>query len=116
MPKPAFARLLRANQTNAEQRLWYRLRDRRFMGLKFKRQHPVGPFIADFVCIEAMLVIEADGGQHGDAPDAARDAWFQQQGFQVLRFWNSEVLGQTDAVLEAVRRFVLERAIPPTRP
>ncbi|WP_116356080.1 DUF559 domain-containing protein [Cupriavidus taiwanensis] len=116
MPKPAFARLLRANQTNAEQRLWYRLRDRRFMGLKFKRQHPVGPFIADFVCIEAMLVIEADGGQHGDARDGARDAWFRQQGFHVLRFWNSEVLAETEAVLEEVRQFVLERTDPPRWP
>ncbi|SPA39975.1 conserved hypothetical protein [Cupriavidus taiwanensis] len=116
MPKPAFARLLRAHQTNAEQRLWYQLRDRRFMGLKFKRQHQMGPFIVDFVCIDAMLVIEADGGQHGDARDAARDAWFRRQGFHVLRFWNSEVLGQTDAVLEKIRQVVLERVFPPGRP
>ncbi|WP_116312336.1 endonuclease domain-containing protein [Cupriavidus taiwanensis] len=115
MPKPAFARLLRANQTNAEQRLWYQLRDRRFMGLKFKRQHQMGPFIVDFICIDAMLVIEADGGQHGDARDTARDAWLRRQGFHVLRFWNSEVLGQTDVVLETIRHFVLERVRPPER-
>ncbi|WP_432259662.1 endonuclease domain-containing protein [Cupriavidus sp. TMH.W2] len=107
MPKPAFARLLRAQQTEAEQRLWYQLRGRRFMGLKFKRQHQVGPFIVDFICIDAMLVIEADGGQHGDAKDVARDTWFRKQGFHVLRFWNSEVLGQTAAVLEQIRQVVL---------
>jgi very-short-patch-repair endonuclease len=99
--------LLRARQTDAEQCLWYQLRGRRFMGLKFKRQHQVGPFIADFICMEAMLVIEADGGQHGDDNDTARDAWFRREGFHVLRFWNSDVLGQTAAVLEQIRQFVL---------
>ncbi|MDQ0140286.1 endonuclease domain-containing protein [Cupriavidus necator] len=108
MPKPEFARLLRVRLTEAEQRPWYLLRDRRFMGLKFRRQHQVDPFIADFVCIDARLVIEADGGQHSDASDAARDARFRRQGFHVLRFWNPEVLGQTEAVLEQIRQYVLD--------
>ncbi|MHA7679759.1 endonuclease domain-containing protein [Cupriavidus sp. PET2-C1] len=108
MPKPQFAKLLRASQTDAEQRLWYRLRAYRFMGLKFKRQKQIGPFIADFVCMELKLVIEADGGQHGDASDVARDAWFERSGYTLLRFWNNEVLAQTDAVLERVRDVVLE--------
>ena len=78
------------------------------MGLKFKRQKQVGPYIADFVCMELKLLIEADGGQHGDESDAARDVWFKRSGYTVLRFWNNEVLGQTDAVLERVREVVLE--------
>ncbi|MFJ1256745.1 endonuclease domain-containing protein [Cupriavidus sp. CuC1] len=87
--------------------LWYRLRAHRFMGLKFKRQKQIGPFIADFVCMELKLVIEADGGQHADAADVARDAWFKRSGYTLLRFWNHEVLAQTDAVLERVREVVL---------
>ncbi|WP_454720645.1 MULTISPECIES: DUF559 domain-containing protein [Cupriavidus] len=100
-------KLLRANQTEAEQRLWYHFRAHRFMGLKIRRQRQLGPFIADFVCMELKLVIEADGGQHGDVSDASRDAWFKRSGYTVLRFWNNEVLGQTDAVLERVREVAL---------
>ena len=101
------AKYLRTNQTEAEQRLWYYLRAHRFMGLKFKRQKPVGLFIVDFVCLEIKLIIEADGGQHGDDADAKRDAWLKAQGFTVLRFWNNDILGQTDAVLERIRQTVL---------
>lgn len=101
------AKFLRTNQTDAEQRLWYYLRAHRFMGLKFKRQKPIGSFIADFVCLELKLIIEADGGQHGGDADARRDAWFQGQGFSVLRFWNHEILTQTDAVLERIRLVVI---------
>ena len=97
------AKQLRSNQTEAEQRLWYYLRAKRFMGLKFKRQKPMGPFIADFVCMEHRLVIEADGGQHGSDADAERDTWFQAAGYTVLRFWNHEILEQTEAVLERIR-------------
>ncbi|MGX2040949.1 endonuclease domain-containing protein [Methylocaldum sp. MU1018] len=100
------AKFLRSNQTEAEQRLWYYLRAHRFMGLKFKRQKPIGPFIADFVCLDYRLVIEADGGQHGNDADIHRDAWFQAHGFTVLRFWNHEILGQTEAVLERIRQTV----------
>jgi very-short-patch-repair endonuclease len=100
------AKFLRSNQTEAEQRLWYYLRGHRFMGLKFKRQKPMGPYIADFVCMDCRLVIEADGGQHGGDPDAQRDAWFRAQGFTVLRFWNHEILGQPEAVLERIRQAV----------
>ncbi|WP_426990634.1 endonuclease domain-containing protein [Cupriavidus sp. 30B13] len=98
---------LRASQTEAEQRLWYHFRAHRFLGLKIRRQKQLGPFIADFVCLELKLVIEADGGQHGDISDARRDAWFQRNGYTVLRFWNNEVLGQTGAVLERVREVAL---------
>ena len=108
------AKSLRTNQTDAEQRLWYYLRAERFMGLKFKRQKPIGPFIVDFVCMEHRLVIEADGGQHDNEADIRRDVWFQVKGFTVLRFWNNHVLGQTEAVLERIRQAVIALSPAPS--
>jgi len=99
--------MLRASQTKAEQRLWYHLRDSRFLGLKFRRQRQIGPYIADFVCLEWKLVIEADGGQHGSEADLRRDAWFERNGYTVLRFWNNDVLAQTTSVLEYLREVVI---------
>lgn len=95
---------MRSNQTDAEQRLWYHLRAHRFMGLKFKRQKPVGRYIADFVCMEHRLIIELDGGQHAEeaAYDEQRDAWLRGQGYTVLRFWNNDVMQQLDSVLEQI--------------
>ncbi len=103
------AKSLRTHQTDAEQRIWRELRAHRFMGLKFKRQKPIGPYIVDFVCFEPRLVVELDGGQHVDqvAYDRKRDALLQAQGFAVLRFWNNQALGETEAVLEAIRLKVL---------
>ena len=87
------ARALRACMTEAERKLWFALRDRRFAGFKFRRQVPIDRFIADFVCFEARLVIEVDGSQHaGSMQDRWRDRWFAANGFRVLRFWNNEVL------------------------
>ena len=101
---PANAKVLRANQTDAELRLWYHLRAHRFLNLKFKRQKPIGHYIVDFVCIEMRLVIEVDGGQHADsAADVRRDAWLRERGFTVLRFWNNEVMQELDGVLEKIR-------------
>ncbi|CAD5107665.1 endonuclease domain-containing protein [Zestomonas carbonaria] len=99
------AKRLRSNMTDAEARIWYYLRGHRFMGLKFRRQKPVGPYIVDFVCLERFLVIELDGGQHQEQAerDRTRDRYLQARGFRVLRFWNHEVLGETEAVLEAIR-------------
>jgi len=99
------AKQLRTNQTEAEQRLWYHLRAHRFMGLKFKRQKPIGPFIVDFVCLSHKLIVEVDGGQHQGQRDydCQRDTWLRQKGFTVLRFWNHQVLNQTDTILEAIR-------------
>ncbi|MDP2240493.1 MAG: endonuclease domain-containing protein [Burkholderiales bacterium] len=99
------AKVLRSNQTEAEQRLWYHLRAHRFMGLKFKRQKPVGRYIADFVCLERRLIIELDGGQHAEqvAYDRHRDAWLRSQGYTVLRFWNNDVMQQLEGVLEQIR-------------
>jgi very-short-patch-repair endonuclease len=98
------AKALRRKQTDAEQRLWYHLRAHRFMGLKFKRQKPMGRYIADFVCIEHRLIIELDGGQHAEkvAYDGQRDAWLRSQGYTILRFWNNDVMQQLDSVLERI--------------
>jgi len=98
------ARNLRKNQTEAEKLLWYKLRDRRLEGWKFRRQHTLGPFIVDFVCLEKKLIIEVDGGQHAQSSvqDAARTEYLKNHGFTVLRFWNNEVLSETEAVLELI--------------
>jgi len=100
--KHEFARHLRRSLTDAERRLWYHLRDRRLVGRKFRRQVPIGPFVADFACLEAMLVVEVDGSQHADGADAARDAFLRRHGFAVLRFWNNDVLTRTQGVLERI--------------
>jgi very-short-patch-repair endonuclease len=111
------AKALRIDQTEAEQRLWYHLRAHRFMQMKFKRQKPIGPFIVDFICHESNLIIEVDGGQHQDnfEYDQRRDAWLTGQGYIVLRFWNNDVLQQTESVLEAIR-LVMQRAPSPPTP
>jgi very-short-patch-repair endonuclease len=109
------AKSLRSNQTDAEARLWYHLRAHRFMGLKFKRQKPVGCYIADFVCCERRLIVEVDGGQHAEqaAYDRQRDAWLRSQGYTVLRFWNHDVMQQLEGVLEQIRRAVEPSPLAP---
>jgi len=96
------ARALRGNLTDAEQRLWYRLRNRRFGGYKFRRQVPVGPYVIDFVCMAERLIVEVDGGQHAQraAADARRTRYLEGQGYRVVRFWNNEVLGNFEGVLQ----------------
>lgn len=98
------ARRLRREMTDAERLQGGQLRQRPIAGLKFCRQHPLGRFIVDFVCIEAGLVIEVDGGQHGERQpaDEVRTAWLDSQGYRVLRFWNNEVLQNIDGVREAI--------------
>ncbi|KAB2924963.1 MAG: endonuclease domain-containing protein [Candidatus Contendobacter sp.] len=112
------AKTLRSHQTDAEQQLWHQLRAHRFMGLKFKRQKPIGHYIVDFICIEYQLIIEVDGGQHIDQMeyDDERTAWLESEGFMVLRFWNHEVLQEMDGVLERIRQAVVETAIPSPPP
>jgi len=84
-----------------ERKLWSRLRDRRLCGARFRRQHPIGPFIADFCCTETKLVVELDGGQHGlqKRSDAERTAFLAGQGYRVIRFWDNEALTNTESVL-----------------
>jgi very-short-patch-repair endonuclease len=97
------ARTMRHEPTEAERVMWNQLRSRRFEGLKFRRQFPIGRYIADFVCFSPRVVIECDGGQHADNTyDAERDAWFEAQGFRVLRFWNDAVVNETDGVVDTL--------------
>ncbi|NQD36823.1 endonuclease domain-containing protein [Permianibacter sp. IMCC34836] len=98
-----FAKSLRRNMTDAEQLLWRHLRAHRLNGEKFRRQQPLGPYIVDFIHFDARLIVEADGGQHnGSIRDQNRDAWLEQQGFKILRFWNNDILNNTDAVLTVI--------------
>jgi len=99
-----YARDLRNNATDAERRLWNRLRRRQLGGFKFRRQHPIGRYVCDFVCLEAAVVVEIDGSQHViDAPyDANRDTFLRSNGFRVLRFWNGDVLSRTDSIVETI--------------
>jgi very-short-patch-repair endonuclease len=97
------ARQLRRDSTDAERRLWEALRDRRLAGYRFRRQHPVGGFILDFACTRHCLAVEADGGQHADSlADVRRTMLLQRKGWRVLRFWNNDVLGNTEGVIEAI--------------
>jgi adenine-specific DNA-methyltransferase len=98
------ARKLRKQQTPAEARLWSRLRNRALAGAKFRRQVPVGHYIADFLCKDLSIIVEADGGQHGNQEtyDARRTARLEAGGYQVLRFWNHAILTDTDAVMEVI--------------
>jgi adenine-specific DNA-methyltransferase len=91
--------------TDAEARLWNRLRGEQFDGHRFRRQVPIGPYVVDFACLKARLVIEVDGGQHAEAieADRRRTAWLESRGFRALRFWNVDVLQQTEGVLESIR-------------
>ena len=100
------ARQLRSNATDAELRLWSALRRRQVDGLRFRRQVPLGRFIADFACYDARLVVELDGGQHVESgdDDAARTQWLESRGFRVLRFWNQEIFENLDGVLAVIRQ------------
>ena len=122
--KTNFARRLRHDMTQAEQRLWHALRLRQMGGLKFRRQFPSAGCIADFICLEAKLVIEVDGGQHvsRQVQDDIRSASIEAAGFRILRFWNHEVLGDTEAVKSAVWQALQEGGalhphpgLPPSR-
>jgi len=107
------ARALRQRLTDAERKLWHHLRDRQLGGWKFRRQHPVGPFIVDFICLEKKVVIEVDGGQHAEneEKDTQRSAYLEKMGYRIVRFWNNEVLLETEAVLNTI--FASLAAAPP---
>ena len=99
------ARQLRHNLTEAEARLWLALRDRRLAGYKFRRQYPIGGFVVDFACIKHKLIIEADGGQHNESlADIRRTTALEVQGWKVIRFWNNDILSNTEGVLETILR------------
>ena len=82
--------------------LWQRLRNRQLGGHKFRRQVTIGPFIVDFACIDARLIVEIDGGQHSEAGDAPRTAFLRSKGYRIIRFWNNEVLENADGVLQSI--------------
>jgi very-short-patch-repair endonuclease len=104
------ARQLRANATDPEVRLWRHLRRSPLLGSHFRRQVPIGPYVADFACMAARLIIEVDGSQHGDAALKARDdvrtRWLEREGYRVLRFWNNELSENIKGVLEAIHAAV----------
>ena len=99
------ARSLRKNQTDAEHLLWQKLRNRQLLNVKFRRQFPIEPYIADFVCLELKLIIELDGSQHFDQVmyDNERSDFLKQRGFKVFRFWNNDVFKNTQTVMESIR-------------
>jgi len=106
------ARALRQSATDAERNLWQLLRTRALSGAKFRRQHPIGPYIADFACIQAKLIIEADGGQHADsAADKHRTAWLESQGWRISRFWNNDILKNPEGVIAEIQQ-ALQRPAP----
>ena len=104
------ARRLRQEATDAESLLWRHLRGRRLRGYKFRRQVVIEPYIVDFVCFNAKLIVEADGGQHGDqmAYDAQRTAELEAMGYSVVRFWNHEILKEFDSVLQRIEAALID--------
>jgi very-short-patch-repair endonuclease len=97
------AQTLCRSSTDTEMKMWFAVRDRRLAGFKFVRQVPIGPYIADFVCREAKLIVEVDGGQHNESErDQRRDAFLASEGYRILRFWNSDVLTNMDGVLQTI--------------
>ena len=100
---------LRRDRTEAEERFWQAVRNRQIEGCKFRFQHSVLPYVADFACLEAMLIVELDGGQHDEKRDARRTASLEAEGFEVLRFWNNDVLGNLGGVIDVVREALIRR-------
>jgi very-short-patch-repair endonuclease len=101
--KTGRARKLRRAQTDAEQKLWYRLDNRQLAGWKFVRQEPIGPYFADFACREARLIVEVDGSQHVESErDVVRDAFLSAHSYRVLRFWNHDALWNMQSVLDTI--------------
>ena len=115
-----FARGLRTQQTDAEALMWQLLRDRRFFGHKFRRQHPAPPYVLDFYCDELKLAVELDGGQHNEDSAQVRDErrthQLEARGLAVVRYWNHDVLANTEAVLEDLMFRVLEISPSPPAP
>ena len=98
------AAMLRQNATECEKQLWAALRNRQLDGFKFRRQATIGPYVVDLLCAEHRLIVEVDGGQHGDEADLSRTRCLERQGYSVIRFWNHEVIENLDGVLESVRQ------------
>lgn len=112
------AKALRMQQTEAEKMLWRHLRNRQLESCKVRRQHPIGKYIVDLVCIEKRLIIEIDGGQHMEQTeyDAVRSAFLEAQGYSVLRFWNNDVLNRMNEVLGVICAALGAAPLPPPLP
>ena len=108
------AKILRKRPTDAEIIMWRHLRGKRLEGFKFRRQEPIGNYIADFVCYEKRIIVEVDGSLHCREKDSERNKWFEGRGFKVLRFWNNEVLKNIQGVWEVIRKHCLSH--PPLTP
>ena len=111
------ARELRRNMTEAEKFVWYRIRRCQLGGFKFRRQHPLGPFIVDFVCLERKLVLELDGGQHAEPEradyDARRSAWLKERGYRVYRIWNGIATSEWEGVAERIWQLLQDMTADP---
>ena len=118
--KTAFARRLRREQTDAERALWTRLRNRQLQGVRFRRQQPIGTYVVDFVSLEKRIIIDIDGGQHDKEvtrrSDEARTRWLRERQYEVLRFWNDEVLNNLEGALEAIAVAVGEESLSSPSP
>ena len=116
--KKRWAKQLRKEETDAERLLWYRLRNRQIANSKFRRQHVIDPYIVDFICLEHRLAVEVDGGQHAERipEDSRRTEFLASKGFRVLRFWNNDVLTQTEGVLESIYSALVEDPSPQPSP
>ncbi len=118
--KRDFAHDLRAQPTDAERKLWARLRSKQMSQLRIRRQQTIGPYVADFYCPAAKLIVELDGGQHAEdrnvSYDAARTLWLESKGLRVIRFTNEDVLKRIDIVLEGIWRAVVESGCPLPEP
>ena len=105
-----YARDLRKNMTEAEHRLWYFLRNKQLDGYRFRRQHPIAPYIADFACVRESLIIEVDGATHGEADemayDAARTEFLLSQGWKIVRYGNEEIYKNVDDVLDDIDAYL----------
>ncbi|MHB1274102.1 MAG: endonuclease domain-containing protein [Rhodanobacter sp.] len=104
---------MRQSGTDAERKLWYQLRAGRLNGMKFRRQHPIPPYIVDFYCEARKLVVELDGSQHNVEADRERTRFLERQGLKILRYWDNEVLQQMEAVLEAIVNIADSRTLTP---
>jgi adenine-specific DNA-methyltransferase len=114
VPQQEFVKQLRREQTDAERKMWSLLRSRSLDGYKFRRQQPIGPYIADFCCFRPRLIVELDGGQHAEQVeyDERRTAFLESEGYQVVRFWDNQVLMEMDAVLEMILKTLTETPSP----
>ena len=112
------AKNLRKNQTDAEGLLWRYLRNRQIANSKFRRQHIIGSYIVDFICLEKALIIEIDGGQHTEnvAYDERRTAYLESKGYKVIRFWNNEVFSDMETVLSVIHENLINSPSPQPSP